>query len=189
MLALRVQQFVTEWLLGSYTGEKRGLYLYGPWGVGKSGLAIAALREAIAAGHSSLYLSTSSLLDMLREAIAASQRLARGYGDEEDKQEESAGAKVLRQVEEVEWLVLDDLGVECGTEFVVNKLYRIIEGRRLRKRLYTIFTSNKDAAGLEQRWRPAKSGGAAFDDCYRVIERLGEYCVVIPVVGRNLRHF
>jgi DNA replication protein DnaC len=183
----RVMRFMAQRVEAGYEGERRGLYLYGSWGIGKTGLAIAALCQAIEAGQSALYLSTSELFAPLYEAIAASQRLAHGYGDLEDKQEEVAGAKVLRLVETVTWLVLDDLGVECGSSFVVNRLYRIIEGRRSKKGLFTIFTSNKDAVGLEQRWRPAKSGAGAFDDCYRVIERLGEYCVVIPVMGCNLR--
>lgn len=185
--ALQVQAFVLQRLDGRYSGHKRGLYLYGSWGLGKTGLAISALRQAIATGKSGLYLSTAEVFSILYESIAANQRLMRGYGDGEDKEEESAGSTVLRLMERVSWLVLDDLGVECGSRFVVSHLYRIIEGRRSQPGLYTIFTSNKDAKGLEQHWRPESLRAAAFDDCYRVIERLGEYCVPIHLVGQSLR--
>jgi DNA replication protein DnaC len=183
-VAMQVQGFLLP-RLATYEGRKRGLYLYGLWGRGKTGLAIAALRGAIAAGKSGLYLSTAELFKMLYEAIAASQRLARGYGDQEDRVEEAAGTKVLRLVESVEWLVLDDLGVECASSFVINHLYQIVEGRRLRRDCYTVFTGNKDAQGLAQHWR-SRSGGT-FDDGERIMQRLGESCVVVPLVGRNLR--
>jgi DNA replication protein DnaC len=44
------------------------LYLYGACGIGKTGLAISALRLAIAAGKSDLYLSTAELFQLLYEA-------------------------------------------------------------------------------------------------------------------------
>jgi DNA replication protein DnaC len=182
-----VQAFVVPRLSKTCVSRKRGLYLHGSWGVGKTGLAISALRMALDAGKSGLYLPTSVLFDVLYEAIAASQRLMHSYGDEEDKAEQSAGSKLLRLVDSVEWLVFDDLGVECGSRFVINRLYRIIEGRRSRSGCYTIFTSNKDAKGLEQHWRPERPATPAFDDCIRIIERIGEYCVPIQVVGHNLR--
>jgi DNA replication protein DnaC len=185
-IATMVQAFVLA-RLAPYEGRKRGLYLYGLWGVGKTGLAVSALRMALEAGHSGLYLPTSELFDILYESIAASQRILRGYGDEDDREEETAGSKLLRLVDSVEWLVLDDLGVECGSRFVISRLYRIIEGRRSRRGLYTIFTSNKDARGLEQHWRPERPGAAAFDDCERIIQRIGEYCTPIHLTGRSLR--
>jgi DNA replication protein DnaC len=184
--AIMVQTFVLTRLQG-YQGRKRGLYLHGVWGVGKTGLAVAALRQALLAGQSGLYLSTVELFDCLYEAIAASQRLMRGYGDEEDKAEETAGSKLLRLVGSVKWLVLDDLGVECGSRFVIQHLYRIIEERRSKSGLYTIFTSNKDARGLAMHWRPETPKAPAFDDCIRIIERIGEYCTPIHLVGRSLR--
>lgn len=185
-IAMMVQVFVLD-RLGPYEGSKRGLYLYGSWGVGKTGLAISALRMALDAGHSGLYLPTFELFDILYESIAASQRLMRGYGDEDDRKEESASAKLLRLVDMVEWLVLDDLGVECGSRFVIGRLYRIIEARRSRLGLYTIFTSNKDARGLEKHWREDAPGAVAFDDCERIIQRIGEYCTVVHLTGYSLR--
>ena len=171
----------------TYSGRKRGVYLYGDYGVGKTGLAISALQMAIQAGYSGLYLPTAELFDILYASIAASQRLTRGPGDETDREEEAAGAKLLRLVETVEWLVLDDLGVECASRFVISRLYRLLEGRRGESGLYTIFTSNKDARGLEQHWRPERPGAPAFDDCQRMIQRIGEYCTPIHVTGQSLR--
>ncbi len=184
-VAMMVQAFVVPRIV-PYEGRKRGLYLYGVGGLGKTGLAVSALRMALEAGHSGLYLPTYELFDMLYESIAASQRMARGYATEEDREEETAGAKLLRLMDEIEWLALDDLGVECSSSFVISRLYRLIEGRRSRRGLYTIFTSNKDARGLEKHWRPERSQ-TTFDDGERIIQRIGEYCISIHMSGRSLR--
>src|SRR6266487_6320014 len=68
--AMLVQAFVLPRLEDGYAGRKRGLYLHGSWGVGKTGLAVSALRQAIEAGKSGLYLPTTDLFDILYEAIA-----------------------------------------------------------------------------------------------------------------------
>jgi len=104
--AMMVHGFLLPRLAGTYQGRKRGLYLYGTFGVGKTGLAISALRMALDAGQSGLYLPTSELFDILYEAIAASNRLVRGYGEAEDKEEEQASSKLLRLVDTVSWLVI-----------------------------------------------------------------------------------
>lgn len=184
--AVHVQAFVLQRLAG-YSGHKRGLYLYGTFGVGKTGLAISVLQQALQAGQTGLYLPTIELFEHLYEGISASQRIKHGYGGKADKEEEAAGATLLRQIEGVCWLVLDDLGAECRSRFVIQRLYRLIEHRRGRSGSYTIFTSNKDAHGLERHWRDDGARENLFDDASRIIERLGESCVPIPVVGRNLR--
>jgi DNA replication protein DnaC len=185
--AMQVQAFVLRRLTSSYNGQKRSLYLYGLWGVGKTGLAISALNLVLQEGKTGLYLPTIDLFESLYEAIAASQRIRQGYGEKADKEEESTAAKLLRQMERVTWLVLDDLGVECSSRFVIQRLYHLIESRRARSGLYTIFTSNKDASGLEQHWGEEGSHKRSFDDGRRIIERLGESCVPIHVTGYNLR--
>src|SRR5205085_388023 len=111
--AIQVQAMVLQRLAAGYSGHKRGLYLYGLFGVGKTGLAISALNLALSSGKTGLYLPTIDLFEHLYEAIAASQRIRHGYGQKADKEDESLASKLLRQIDDVEWLVLDDLGVEC----------------------------------------------------------------------------
>ncbi len=173
-----VQGFLTQALDG-YT-VKRGLYLTGDVGKGKTSLAISALQFVIRKGHAGMFMTLVELFDILRESIGASQRLHRGDTDAVTRFEASKGARLMRLVHEVEWLVLDDLGVEAGSKYEIRELYRILEARRSQG-LYTFFTSNKDRLDLLRYWH------AGADDARRIVDRLGEYCLSVPVSGDNQR--
>ncbi len=173
-----VQGFLTQALDG-YT-VKRGLYLTGDVGKGKTSLAVSALQFVIRKGHAGVFVTLVELFDILRESIGASQRLSGGDTDAVTRFEASKGARLMRLVQEVEWLVLDDLGVEAGSKYEIRELYRILEARRS-SGLYTLFTSNKDRGDLLHYWH------AGADDARRVVDRLGEYCLSVPVGGENQR--
>lgn len=175
---IAVQLRIGDWLEGRLT--KGGLYLHGNKGHCKTSLAISALHAWLKKGHSGVFIGAADLFSKLKDAIAASKR----NEDYQDRYEASQGAKLLRLVKSVELLILDDLGVECGSAYEIRELYLILEARRSHG-LYTIFTSNRDAKDLEQYWRSEQSG--VFQDAVRVIERLGEYAFSIPVAGRNQR--
>jgi len=175
---LAVQTRIGDWLEGRLT--KGGLYLHGNKGHCKTSLAISALHAWLKKGHTGVFIGAADLFSKLKDAIAASKR----NEDYQDRYEASQGAKLLHLVKLVELLILDDLGVECGSAYEIRELYLILEARRSRG-LYTIFTSNRDAKDLEQYWRSEQSG--VFQDAVRVIERLGEYAFSIPVAGRNQR--
>jgi DNA replication protein DnaC len=169
---------ISLWLANKPT--KQGLYLHGDKGQCKTSLAISALRAWLKKGHSGVFIGTADLFSRLKDAIAASKR----NEDYQDRYEASQGAKLLRLVKQVELLVLDDLGVECGSKYEIRELYLILEARRSHG-LYTIFTSNRGATDLKEYWCNAQDG--VFADGLRIIDRLGEYCFAVPVAGRNQR--
>jgi DNA replication protein DnaC len=177
-----VKAFVRFSLAG--TGEKRGLYLSGANGLCKTSLAISALQHVIRKGKPGCFITTKELFALAKEAIGAERRIMEGDAAYEDRYTASRGAKLYRMLKAVEWVVLDDLGVECGTKYEIGELYLIIEARRSQG-LYTLFTSNRDAKDLHLYWRHAREG--VYEDSHRVIDRLGEMCFVIPVTGVNHR--
>lgn len=118
------------------------LLLFGPAGTGKTHLAIAILAEL--ARQRRLYDPVygrlrgrfevvPELLDELRESVRFPQA-----GDP------------LRPLFDVPLLVLDDLGTEQPTEWVVDRLYVLIN-RRYNAQLATVVTSNYRPKQLEQR--------------------------------------
>ena len=182
---LAVRGRLSDWLEGKPT--RGGLYLVGDNGECKTSLAISALHTWLRKGHSGVFLSTVETFDILKDAIAANIQLQHGVEDAtafQSRYNMTRGAKLHRLVKEVELLILDDLGVGCGSAYEMRELYLIIEKRRSLG-LFTIFTSNCDKEHLAQHWHSGKTG--VFEDSKRIIDRLGEYCFMVPVQGRNQR--
>jgi DNA replication protein DnaC len=133
------------------------LMLYGPFGTGKTSLAVSILDERLTTrGERGLF----QVVPMLFEEIKAS------FGREDQ-------SAVLQRVMNVHLLVLDDLGAERATEWVQGQLYTILNHRLIHSKP-TIVTTNLDTHEL------ADSLGQ------RTVERLKSYRV-IHVGGGNLR--
>ncbi len=170
-----VQAFVRRHLEGD-TESKRMLYLAGAPGVGKTGLAVCALKQAIQTGKTGLFLLTADLLMKL----AASFR----HGDISQDQVIEAAASVT-------WLVLDDLAVESGAEqrisaYTLKTLYLLLQ-KRADRGLYTILTSNLSLNDLEAYWRPPGLAAGAMHEGSRIVDRLRQYAEGCPVLGANVR--
>lgn len=159
----------------SGTLRQRGMFLNGPTGVGKSGMAIAIIHTAIHRGESAAFIRTIDLMNRLREAVSKSMR-----------HEPSDGDALLDLAKTVTWLALDDLATERPTSFVLEQLYALIEARRS-SGLFTVFTCNFNLAELEQQWRPDGVSAGAFHAGRRVTDRIGEYCIGIQPKNGNLR--
>ena len=122
-----IQEFARTWPAACATG--RGLLLIGGIGVGKTHLAIAALRQAILTGAChGLFFSTARLLHALRRSFQT--ELGR-----------SADRGLMDDLMAADLLVLDDVGVERLTDWVRETMYLIVH-TRYEERRPTVFTSN-----------------------------------------------
>jgi DNA replication protein DnaC len=169
----KVEQFVATHKDGKDEQSKRGLWIAGKLGRGKTGLAICALKEFIEAGQISLFVSAPDLMERLRAAM---------FNKDADENPD----ELLKAVTDVPFLALDDLGVEKPTPYVLERFYLIID-KRLSKGLYTLFTSNLSTKDLEAYWRPSGLQAEAFHPGLRIIERIREYCQGVSIRGGNLR--
>lgn len=168
-----VESFVKAHRSGKDENQKRGIYIAGKLGRGKTGLAICALKEFIKAGHLSLFVSVPDLMDRVRAAAF-------------NKNADENPDDLLKAITEVPFLALDDLGVEKPTPYVLERFYLIID-KRLSKGLYTLFTSNLSTRDLEAYWRPPGVQAEAFHPGLRIVERIREYCGGVSIRGENLR--
>jgi DNA replication protein DnaC len=117
---------------------ERSLLLFGPFGTGKTGLAVAALREAVGTHHvDALFLATPDLLDRIRAS----------YGPRDSDADAPTERELMDAVKDTGLLVLDDLGAERPTGWVQEKLFAVIN-HRYNEQLPCIFTSNLTPEGL-----------------------------------------
>lgn len=142
--------------------SRTSLLLWGDWGVGKTGLAVAAMRRRVEiTGCEALFITTPTLLDRIRATYTPSP-------------EAGSEAEVLEAVKNATLLVLDDLGAERATDWVAEKLFTIINHRH-DYQLATIFTSNLSPEQL------ARHLGE------RTAWRICEMSAILHLEGPNLR--
>lgn len=148
---------VTDWL-ASGEPQGRAVVLYGSVGTGKTGLAIAALRELHLAGKRVRYGTVPDLLDGLRPKR------------DEQKYDEVS----MHDLQRIRVLLMDDIGVEKATEWQAETIYKIINGRYERE-LPTIVTTNVKLPDLRNRIGE------------RAMSRLTDDAVFVHVNGQDLR--
>lgn len=115
----------------------RSMIFCGGVGTGKTHLAAAILRTIIAAGHTGLYSTVISAVRSVKETWG-------GAGRERD---------VIKGFVRPELLVLDEVGVQFGSEAERLILFEIINGRYEQMRP-TILLSNLNVKDVEQNIGP-----------------------------------
>ncbi|MPZ49697.1 MAG: hypothetical protein GEU75_10450 [Dehalococcoidia bacterium] len=162
-------ELVRRWatILESDDGRvlKNSLLLTGRTGVGKSGLAAAALRQLIEAElmHGAFW-AVPQLLAALRPG-----------GDSDDD--------LVSSLQEVDVLVLDDLGAEKPSAWTLDTLFTIIDHRH-GEDATTIITSN---LSLEQLAKRYSAVDGELDTGARLGWRIFEMAEAVHVQGPNLR--
>lgn len=112
------------------------LVFYGPYGCGKTHLALAVTNELLARHIPVFYAVVPDLLDQLRASY--------------DEKSAVSYYTLMEVLTSIDVLVLDDLGVQQDTPWAREKLYRIIANREDRA-LPTIVTTNQPLETLEPR--------------------------------------
>lgn len=138
--------------------ESKGLLLYGPTGTGKTYFAACIANFLIDKDVPVLMTNFNRLTNQIQ-------------GKFEGKQE------FIDSLNRYSLLIIDDLGIERGTEFMQEQVYAIIDGR-YRSGLPLIITTNLTAEELKKPQEIGKS---------RIYDRILEHCHPIEVKGGSRR--
>jgi len=113
MIVRHVRRFVDD--IEANLEEGRGLWFHGDVGTGKTSLAMLVAHAADAAGHSVAVYSVPHLLSEIRSTY--------------DRDTGDSYLELFNRLCTVDLLVLDDLGAEKTTEWVLEQLYSIVNER------------------------------------------------------------
>jgi DNA replication protein DnaC len=128
------------------------LYFYGPVGTGKSHLAMAIAIEQCNRGRSVAYFTPRSL-----------NREFRRFQLDADKER-----KFLRFLWLVDVFVLDEVGIGNATEFALESLQEIIDGRKKNYKNGAVFTSNLNLDQLAAHFQSERISDRLFGNCQQI---------------------
>src|SRR5580692_5466766 len=180
--SLKHAKFETEGFVREFPATEKGLLLIGPSGVGKTHLAVAALKELIKRGHEGLFCDYRELL----KEIQASYNPA----------SESTEMKILEPIRTVEILVLDDLGASKPSDWVRDIVGIVLNARYNESRTTLITTNYLDNPATEGEATRLPSGKLVMptrEDSLdqrigsRMRSRLFEMCRTVEVVAPDFR--
>ncbi len=178
---LVVQRFAEEFLPVAEARTEHGLLLMGPCGVGKTHLAVAAMKTIVARGHSGLYYDYRELLKAIQDS----------YNPESQATEMG----VLEPVLKAEILVLDDVGSSKPSPWALETVGHILNTRYNDKRV-TLLTTNyldTDASTVNLAGStPGANTGSASSSSYGASRMPGSRSLTIEDslserVGRRIR--
>ena len=154
-----------------YPTIRKGLYLYGDFGVGKS-FMVAALAHDLSEkrGVSSTLLHYPSFVIDVKNAI----------GDGNVK-------TLVDELKLSEVLILDDIGAEQSTPWVRDEVLQVILQYRMQEDLPTFFTSNFSYEDLEKHFAKGKNGNDETWESRRVMERIRYLAEETRLEGENRR--
>lgn len=147
-----------KWLAGYRNGARRNLVILGSPGTGKTYLAAALARALL-------------VKDVVPVTFTTSQQLVQSLRPSSEEGDDLG----MIQYKLSPVLVLDDLGAEKVTEFVIEQLTSLAN-ERVQQARPTIITSNLEPAQIK----------AVYSE-RRLIERLFSNCDVIKLNGRTRR--
>ena len=176
MASIGVRQYADQYPFS----ERRGVFLQGPPGVGKTHLAAAALKRLVERGFQGRFFDYQTLLQKIRDGYNA----ASGASDRD----------AYRAALDAEILVLDDLGAHRATDWVYDTVTAVIT-HRYNENLATIVTTNlaMPESGDSTRYKDPATGQYRVKDTLaerigeRAVSRLFEMCAPIRIQTQDYR--
>jgi primosomal protein DnaI len=153
------------------TGERvKGLYLHGPFGVGKSYIMGAIGRELSERNVASLLVYVPDFIREMKDSIS-----------------DQSYAGKLELLKEVPVLILDDIGAENLTPWVRDEILGVILNQRANNHLPTLFTSNYALNELQEHLSISNGNRIEQTKAARIMERIRHFVDVYEILRENHR--
>lgn len=165
----KASMFIHEYMT---TKKGRGLYLYGPFGTGKtymlSAIANILSQRGVVCG-----------LVYFPELIA---EIKSGFNNEN-----SSSYDKIEQLKQIDVLMLDDIGSESMTSWMRDEVLGRILNYRMHQNLPTFFTSNLNYDQLQHHYSYTQKGEIEEIKGARVLERIKALTTPVAITGTNYR--
>ena len=152
--------------------NKKGLYIYGDLGVGKTYMCMALANSLVLSGEKVAFLKTNFFVNKMRNLIVSN------YEEYE---------KVLNDIKKVTYLFLDDIGSESVSAYSRDDLLFNILDYRMEHKLTTIFTSNLSKDSLLKHYTYDKNDNSSLVRARRLHERIDILSDNFVLEGTNKR--
>jgi primosomal protein DnaI len=149
---------------------KKGLYLMGSFGTGKTYLAGYLLSKLAREGFSGVIVYMPEFVEDAKALMMEPQKLK----------------ETLSLMKECDLLVFDDIGAENLSPWVRDHVLGAILNYRMNRKP-TFYTSNHDLASLEKHFSFTHKEGEEMHKGQRLMDRIRPFVDVIHVRGRNQR--
>lgn len=147
-----------------------GLYLYGPFGVGKTYLLGAIAYELSLRNHLTTLMHYPTFAQEMKAAIA-----------------DHSFPEKLDIIKKAEVLMLDDIGAEINSTWVRDEVLGVILQYRMQENLATFFSSNLSFKELEEHFRISNRGEDEPIKAKRLMERIRYLTKETRMTGKNRR--
>ena len=156
----------------NYPTEKKGLFLHGSFGCGKTYLVSALLNELAKKNYKTIIVYYPELLNKLKSSF--------------DNKSENY-SELLKEIKKTDILLIDDLGAETVTNWSRDEVLGTILQYRMENNLSTFITSNLNIDELETHLSLAKNNMDKVK-ARRIIERIKQITTDIELISKNRRN-
>ena len=150
--------------------QAQGLYITGPFGVGKTYLLGALANYLVTQGHSVTMLHYPTFTTEIKQTIA-----------------HNTTSEFMDRIKRVDILMLDDIGAEANSAWLRDEVLTILLEYRMKESLPTFFTSNFNMEELAMHLAGTKDMNDSLKS-QRLMERIRFLAKEVHLNGENRRH-
>jgi len=151
---------------------KKGLYVIGDMGVGKTYMMMALANSLVKNNESVCFIKFDSFVNDMRMIVSVN---------------DGKYQKIINTIKKCDYLFVDDVGSESVTTFSRDDILFNVLNYRLDNELTTCFTSNYDLKSLEDYYSFEKNGKQSSMQARRLLERIDILTDSFVLIGHNKR--